>query len=428
MNALPLTAAELAHRIARTEARWADVPAAFRFARQTLGRTQAVGCVALEITQRCNLDCTLCYLSEHSESVPDLPLAELKRRVDQIREHFGAGTNVQVTGGDPTMRPADELVEIVRYIRSQKLSPALFTNGIKATRKLLTRLRDAGLADVAFHVDTTQERPGYATEADLNEVREEYLERARGLGLPVYFNTTVHEGNFHEVPDLARFFIGHADVVGIASFQLQADTGRGLLHKRAQPIDLATVSAQLDAGIGHRMNWDAVQMGHPECHRQAVTVVLAGQVVDLLDDPDLVARAIPAFSHLPVDRVRPWRAIGTILGRAARHPALWWPASRYLARKIAQCAGPLVRSGFRPRKLMFFLQNFQDRDALDPERIALCSFQVMTQHGPVSMCLHNANRDDYILPENQPGVYPAGTKSVRGTAPAACGSCGGCGK
>jgi len=27
---------------------------------QVLGRTQVIGCVAVEVTQRCNLDCTLC--------------------------------------------------------------------------------------------------------------------------------------------------------------------------------------------------------------------------------------------------------------------------------------------------------------------------------------------------------------------------------
>ena len=46
----------------------------FRTPNQVLGRRSTIGCVALEITQRCNLDCTLCYLSESSESVKDLPL------------------------------------------------------------------------------------------------------------------------------------------------------------------------------------------------------------------------------------------------------------------------------------------------------------------------------------------------------------------
>ena len=31
---------------------------------QTAGRRWGVACVSLEITQRCNLDCTLCYLSD----------------------------------------------------------------------------------------------------------------------------------------------------------------------------------------------------------------------------------------------------------------------------------------------------------------------------------------------------------------------------
>ena len=39
---------------------------------QVAGNHFAIGCVALEITQRCNLDCTACYLSDYSEAVHDL--------------------------------------------------------------------------------------------------------------------------------------------------------------------------------------------------------------------------------------------------------------------------------------------------------------------------------------------------------------------
>ena len=31
------------------------------------------------------------------------------------------------------------------------------------------------------------------------------------------------------------------------------------------------------------------------------------------------------------------------------------------------------------------------------ERVHACSFMVMTAEGPVSMCEHNAKRDDFIL-------------------------------
>ena len=122
---------------------------------QQMGRRWTLGCVALEITQRCNLDCSLCYLSEHSEAIRDIPVEELFRRIDLIHQHYGAYTNVQVTGGDPTLRQQDELIAIVKYISSLGMQPTLMTNGIKATRKLLTKLSNAGLVDIAFHVDTT---------------------------------------------------------------------------------------------------------------------------------------------------------------------------------------------------------------------------------------------------------------------------------
>ncbi|MFD2029879.1 radical SAM protein [Ancylobacter dichloromethanicus] len=145
---------------------------------QFVGRRIAIGCVALEITQRCNLDCSACYLSEHSEAVKDLPLEEVFRRIDMIHDAYGSDVDIQVTGGDPTLRKTDELVSIVQRISERGMRPALFTNGIRATRALLTRLVDAGLIDVAFHVDMTQERRGYASESELNKLRLAYIERA----------------------------------------------------------------------------------------------------------------------------------------------------------------------------------------------------------------------------------------------------------
>src|SRR5262249_59964828 len=106
---------------------------------QVLGRRSAIGCVALEITQRCNLDCTLCYLSESSERVKDLPLAEVFRRIDAIAEQFGAPTSVQITGGDPTLRDSAEVRAIVERVRQPGRLPRLLTNGILAKRGRLGR-------------------------------------------------------------------------------------------------------------------------------------------------------------------------------------------------------------------------------------------------------------------------------------------------
>jgi len=230
--------------------------------RQLMGRRWPIGCVALEITQRCNLDCAACYLSENSEAVHDLPLTEIFRRIDMIYEHYGPDTDVQVTGGDPTLRQRGELMEIVRRIRARGMRPTLFTNGIRATRDLLQALAEAGLVDVAFHVDMTQGRRGFASEAALNSLRQDYIERARGLRLSVFFNTTVFSGNFNEVPEIVRFFVRNADIVSMASFQLQAGTGRGVLGSRPLHITIDSVKQQINLGAGAPLCFDTIQIGH----------------------------------------------------------------------------------------------------------------------------------------------------------------------
>lgn len=364
---------------------------------QAMGRRWAIGCVALEITQRCNLDCTLCYLSETSEAVHDTPMPELFRRIDAIRAMYGPDTDVQVTGGDPTLRKRSELVEIVRRVRGAGMRPSLFTNGIKATRSLLAELCDAGLVDVAFHVDNTQRRKGHGTEASLNAVRRDYIERARGLPLSVFFNTTVHRGNFHEIPDVVRFFVEHSDVVRLASFQLQADTGRGVERGRAALITQDSVAAQIEAGAGAPIAFDTPGVGHASCNRYAMTLVANGRVHDLFDDKAFMTRMLSASRGLQFDRTSKRRAMGALAGWAARHPGAVLRGSGWAARKLWRMRGDLLAARGRVGKLSFFIHNFMGACELDRERINACAFMVQTAEGPISMCLHNARRDSFIL-------------------------------
>jgi uncharacterized radical SAM superfamily Fe-S cluster-containing enzyme len=330
---------------------------------QMAGRRWPVACVSLEITQRCNLDCTLCYLSESAEAVRDFPLDEVFRRIDMILAHYGPGTDVQVSGGEPTLRRRDELVAIVRRLASLGLRATLFTNGIKATRDLLAELCEAGLTDVAFHVDTTQQRAGYATEQDLNALRSQYIERARGLPLSVFFNTTVHAGNFDEVPMLTAWFLAHADGVRFASFQLQADTGRGVLGARSGQIGNLSVAQRLRQGAGvAELGFNVLSAGHHECSQCAVLLVMRSLMVAALSRPALSVAALR------------WAL------------ALAWRMRRSL----------LAGRG-RVHKLTLFTHNFMDACSLDAKRIDACVFMAITQDGPLSMCAYNAQRDSYLL-------------------------------
>jgi hypothetical protein len=364
---------------------------------QLVGRAVPVGCVALEITQRCNLDCTLCYLSESSEAVKDLPLEELFRRIDDIARRYGAGTNVQITGGEPTLRPRAELVAIVQRAVEAGLRPALFSNGIRASRSLLAQLCDAGLREVAFHVDTTQQRNGYASEAELNALRDDYIERARGLPLAVYFNTTVHDANYDELPALVRYFVSRSGAVRLASFQLQADTGRGVLGARGALVTPDNVAEQIRRGAGTALDFDAVRVGHARCNRYALALIVNGMAYDALDESAFIARFMAETAALPIDRLSWRRSALVLLAHGLRRPAFLLHAIGWLARKGWQMKGDLLAGGGRVRKLTFFVHNFMDAGRLEQERIDACVFAVATSEGPVSMCRHNAVRDAELL-------------------------------
>jgi 7,8-dihydro-6-hydroxymethylpterin dimethyltransferase len=373
---------------------------------QMAGRRWPVACVSLEITQRCNLDCTLCYLSDSAEAVRDFPLEEIFRRIDMIVAHYGPGTDVQVSGGEPTLRPRDELLAIVQRLQSRGLRASLFTNGIKATRELLVDLVAVGLTDVAFHVDSTQQRDGYANEAALNALRLDYINRARGLPLAVFFNTTVHAGNFDDVPMLAAFFVAHADVVRFASFQLQAETGRGVWGARTELIGNDSVARRLQQGAQVDLKWNVLTAGHHDCNRSAVMLVAAGKTYDAFADVDFVRRFANQTAHLSIDRGTPWRGLRSFLSAVVQQPALALATLAWLLRQAWWMKVDLFRARGRVHKLTFFTHNFMDACALDAERIDACVFMAITQDGPLSMCAFNAQRDKYLL---QPLKTQAGT-------------------
>jgi hypothetical protein len=277
------------------------------------------------------------------------------------------------------------------------MRPALITNGIRAKRSLLQELADAGLVDVAFHVDTTQQRSGYDSEAALNAVRRNYIDQARGLPLSVLFNTTVHDANVQEVPQLVQFFVRHSDVVRLASFQLQAETGRGILGRRSEGLTIEALQRQIEMGAETHVSFDSLRVGHWRCSRYGMVFVINERAYDVLDDAVLVQQILQRMPHFHFDRRSRSQVIRTFAKGLLTCPPLWPRAVRWLARKAWQAKADLVGARGRVNKLSFVIHNFMDACRLEDDRIAACTFMATTAAGPVSMCLHNATRDAFIL-------------------------------
>ncbi len=366
-------------------------------ARQTAGRFYPIACVALEVTQRCNLDCSLCYLSDHAEMAHDLPLDVVLRRVDMVQRHYGPKTSIQITGGDPTLCAPEHLEAICRYIRERGMRSCLMTNGIRATGDLLGRLADAGLDDVAFHVDLTQDRRGFATEVSLNSVRQDYIRRARAAGLRVLFNTTVFDGNLHEVPEIARFFRKNASRITLASFQMQADTGRGRLRDHSENLTPEGVAALLEEGIGARINLGAAAVGHTSCTQFGVVLVAGDCAVNALDNPDLFADVLAQMEKHEIRAGATMKVAATLGKLLPRRPILALRLASHLGLLLWRLRRGLWSSKGRVHRMSIMIHNFMDAEKLERDRCESCVLMVASEDGPISMCVHNARRDAHIF-------------------------------
>jgi hypothetical protein len=98
-----------------------------------------------------------------------------------------------------------------------------------------------------------------------------------------------------------------------------------------------------------------------------------------------------------LDRANPGASVKAFTRWFALNPAQWWPLLHGMARKTWQMKGDLLRARGRVHTLSFVMHNFMDSKRLDEDRISACVFKVMTSDGPLSMCMHNAKRDNYIL-------------------------------
>ncbi|MCK8058357.1 MULTISPECIES: radical SAM protein [unclassified Fusibacter] len=87
-------------------------------------------CIGLiEVTQRCNMKCPMCYASDGS-SKADLSLAEIESMMDfYIRAENGKAEILQISGGEPTCHP--QIVEVLDLARSKDFGYVMLnTNGL----------------------------------------------------------------------------------------------------------------------------------------------------------------------------------------------------------------------------------------------------------------------------------------------------------
>src|SRR5713101_1477393 len=269
-------------------ARWEALDPRWRTLGQGFGQ-QATGCGAtIGLHPRCDFACTGCYLGADANQVPPVALEQIFSQLDRLRAWLGPKGNTQITDGEVTLLPTEDLVAVLRYARHVGLIPMLMTHGDTFRRqpRLLERLMtDGGLTEVSVHIDTTQRgRIGYKNprcEGNLQPLREEFANMIRlarrrtHLPLRAATTLTITHGNLADVPQVVEWCLRNRDAFGMLSLQPIAQVGRtqnGLTGVTVEELwrEIDSVLAQYGLTRGAP---GALRFGHPDCTRVQMLVV-----------------------------------------------------------------------------------------------------------------------------------------------------------
>ena len=432
------TAFEAFRRPVRDEARrmldanWNTLADELRVPQQMFGR-QGNGCGAtIGAMPRCDFACRGCYLGAEANRVPAESVEAIKAQMRALRPVLGHAGNLQLTDGEVTLRPVEEVVELLVYARSLGLIPMLMTHGDSFRRRpgLLERLMvEGGLAEVSIHVDTTQRgRIGdayrHAThEAALDPLRDELAElvrvarRTTGRPLRAATTMTVTRDNLDGVASVVRWAARNADVFRMVSFQPIAQVGRTEAGFGGG-VDVEALWERVAEGLGvqggsERMARLGVWFGHRACNRMVNGVVVRGRdgasAFHALRDADdatdvrVVDGFLERFGGISFRLDGAVERVARLAGVAIAAPAFvlgnLGPYAAHWLRRLGD--GALMRGAWRALRgtvtaspLVIVSHHFMSREELDTplgrERLSHCVFHVPVDGELVSMCEVNA--------------------------------------
>jgi len=216
----------------------------------------------LVVTNRCDLSCWYCFFyAEKMGYVYEPTLEQIRKMIRQYKKE-GVTMSVQITGGEPTLRP--DLIEIIKLLKDEGVTHIQlnthgitfarlwFEKGIDAAVNYARALREAGLNTVYMSFDGVTPRANPKNHWEVPYTLEVF--RKAGMTSVVLVPTVIKTINDQELGAIIKFAAKHMDVIRGVNFQPVSLTGRMRKDERRRyrvtiPDVLKWVEEQTDGQI-----------------------------------------------------------------------------------------------------------------------------------------------------------------------------------
>ena len=394
--------------------------------------TSHTGLANLDLTNRCNLTCPVCFANANAAGYVYEPDFETVRKMLQaLRDQRPvAGRIVQFSGGEPTIYP--RFLDVLRMARDMGFSHTqVATNGIKFTGlEFAEQCKEAGLHTLYLQFDGVCDDVYRRTRGEyLWEKKLQCIENVKKAGLKIVYVPTIVKGiNDHQIGDILRLALEYIECSSGISFQPVAFTGRIARHelesKRFTLSDFAH-AVQQQTGIADpyedwfplscvtpfsklisalRGDETTTLSCHPHCsigtylfvdqNRHAVPVTRFVDVGPMLQEMDLLARKAGKRRVQFFTKLEAWNNLRKFFHAEKAPEGLTFGKFLQTLQGMTDKRygrGKSEAEGFTYRTLMLAGMHFMDSYNYDVERVKRCVIHYAAPNGLIyPFCAYNS--------------------------------------
>lgn len=169
--------------------------------------------VNIEITNACNLKCTICPVSGRMTRPVGYMEADLFRKI--VDQHTW-GHVLLFQWGEPLLHP--EIFDMISYTRSRNIPAMITTNGVLLEEDTIVKLIQSGLSRITVSVDGSPRNFEKIRNVSYSSVKEKILllkkiRDQHSSSLKIDISMVVNSGNERSVPEYFSEWEGTADRV-----------------------------------------------------------------------------------------------------------------------------------------------------------------------------------------------------------------------